>query len=105
MTPEDWRFSSAADETATVRIALTHDAYAAIAATLPQGGDARAVEPAAAGKVLVWLDDTLAECLASLCRCGEDQSDVILRLAAIIDQAKCNKASSRRKGNPLLASA
>ena len=41
MTPEDWRSASAADETAMVRVAIAHDAYAAIAATLPQGVDAR----------------------------------------------------------------
>ena len=83
MTSENWRYSSAADESAMVGIAITHDAFAAIAAALPQGVDARPVEPAAAGKVFVWLDGTLAECLASLCRRGEDRSDVILRLAAI----------------------
>jgi hypothetical protein len=56
MTPENWRFSSAADETAMTGIPLTHDAYSAIAAALPQGVEARPVESAAAGKVLVWLD-------------------------------------------------
>jgi len=83
MTPEDWCFSSAVDETAMVGTAITHDAYAAIAAALPQGVDARPVELAAAGKVFVWLDGSLADCLAALRRPGEDYSDVILRLAAI----------------------
>jgi hypothetical protein len=64
-------------------IAITHDAYAAIAAALPQGVEARPVEPAAAGKVFVWLDGSLADCLAALRRRGEDHSDVILRLAAV----------------------
>ena len=77
MTPEYWRFSSAADETGMVKIAITHAAYAAIAAALPQGIDARPVEPAA-GKVFVWLDGSLAGCLAALRRRGEDHSDVIL---------------------------
>ena len=91
MTPENWRFSSAGDETTTVKIAITRDAYAAIAAALPQGVDARPVEPAVAGKVFVWLDGSLAECLASLCRRGENHSEVILRLAAI-EQAEAHKA-------------
>ena len=82
MTPENWRFSNAADEAAMEGIALTHDAYAAIAAALPPGADARCVDPAAK-KVFVWLDGSLADCLAALRRPGEDHSDVILRLAAI----------------------
>ena len=82
MTPENLRFSSATDVTAMAGIAITHDAYIGIAAALPPGVDARPVEPAA-GKVLVWLDGSLADCLAALRRRGEDHSDVILRLAAI----------------------
>jgi hypothetical protein len=96
MTPENWRFSSAADETRMVKIAITHDAYAAIAAALPQGVDTGPVEPAA-GKVFVWLDGSLAGCLAALRRRGEDHSDVILRLAAV-EQEEAWPASSDRKG-------
>ena len=83
MRPENWRFSSAADESAMEGIAITHDAYAAIATALPQGVEARPVEPAAAGKVFVWRDGSLADCLVALRRRGEDHSDVILRLAAV----------------------
>ena len=100
MTPENLRFSSAADETSMEGIAITHDAYAAIAAALPQGVDARPVDPAA-GKVFVWLDGSLADCLAALRRRGEDHSDVILRLAAI-EQEKARHAPSDRKGKPFL---
>jgi hypothetical protein len=82
MTPENWRFSSAADEAAKEGIALTYDAYVAIAAVLPPSVDARPVDPAAK-KVFVWLDGSLADCLAALRRDGEDHSDVILRLAAL----------------------
>ena len=96
MTPANWRFSSAADESAMEGIAITHDAYAAIAAALPQGVDARPVEPAA-GKVFVWLDGSLADCLAALRRPGEDHSDVILRLAAV-EQKEAWHAPSDRKG-------
>ena len=100
MTPENLRFSSAVDETAMERIAITHDAYEAIAAALPQGVDAKPVDPAA-GKVFVWLDGSLADCLAALRRHGEDHSDVILRLAAI-KQADAWHAPSDRKGKPFL---
>jgi hypothetical protein len=103
MTPEYWRFSSAADETGMVKIAITHAAYAAIAAALPEGIDARPVEPAA-GKVFVWLDGSLAGCLAALRRRGEDHSDVILRLAAI-EPEEAWYARSERKGKRFFASA
>jgi hypothetical protein len=82
MTPENFRFSSAAEEAAMEGIAITHDAYAAISAALPPGADARLLD-SAAKKVFVWLDGSLADCLAALRRRGEDDSDVILRLAAI----------------------
>ena len=99
MTPENWRFSSAADEAAMEGIALTHDAYAAIAAALPPGADARGVDPAAK-KVFVWLDGSLADCLAALRRPGEDHSDVILRLAAI-EREEAWHAPSDRNGTLL----
>jgi hypothetical protein len=96
MTPENWRFSSAVDETVE-GIAITHDAYSAIAAALLQGV-AGPVEPAAK-KVFVWLDGSLADCLAALRRPGEDHSDVILRLAAI-EQEEAWQAPSDRKDKP-----
>jgi hypothetical protein len=100
MTPENLRFTSAADETAMQGIAITHDAYEAIAAALPPGVDARPVEQAA-GKVFVWLDGSLAECLAALRRRGEDHSDVILRLAAI-EQEEAWHTPSDGNGKPFL---
>jgi hypothetical protein len=103
MTPENLRFSSAADETAMAGIAITHDAYIAIAAALQPGVDPRPVEPAA-GKVFVWLDGSLADCLAALRRRGEDHSDVILRLAAI-EREEAWYAPSDRKGKRFFTSA
>jgi hypothetical protein len=100
MTPENLRFTSAADEASVEGIAITHDAYAAIAAALPQGVDAKPVDPAP-GKVFVWLDGPLADCLAALRRPGEDHSDVILRLAAI-EQDEAWQVPSDRKGKPFL---
>ena len=100
MTSEHWAFSSVADENAMVGIALTHDAFAAIAAALPQGFDTRPVEPAVVGKVLVWLDGSLADCLAALRRRGEDHSDVILRLAAPKSEAaSCTGLRTLETGN------
>ena len=96
MTPENWRFSSAADEPAMEGIAITHDAYAVIAAAMPQGVEAVRVDPAAK-RVFVWLDGSLADCLAALRRPGEDHSDVILRLAAI-EQKEAWHAPSDRNG-------
>jgi hypothetical protein len=100
MTPENWRFPSGVDETAMEGIAITHDAYEAIAAALPPGVDGRPVEPAA-GKVFVWLDGSLADCLAALRRRGEDHSDVILRLAAI-EQEEASHAPSDGNVKPFL---
>jgi hypothetical protein len=94
MAPEYLRFSSAADEAAMVGIAITHAAYAAIAAALPPRVDARCVDPAAK-KVFVWLDGSLADCLAALRRPGEDHSDVILRLAAVEQQEAWHTPSDR----------
>ena len=81
-------------------IAITHDAYAAIAAALPPGADARPVDPAAK-KVFVWLDGSLADCLAALRRPGDDHSDVILRLAAI-EQEEAWHAPSDQNGKLFL---
>ena len=100
MTPENFRFSSASEEAAIAGIALTHDAYAAIAAVLPPSVDARRVDPAAK-KVFVWLDGSLADCLAALRRRGEDHSDVILRLAAI-EREEAWHTPSDRKGKLFL---
>ena len=100
MTPENWRFSSAADEAAMEGIAISHDAYAAIVAVLPPSVGARRVD-LAAKKVFVWLDGSLADCLAALRRPGEDHSDVILRLAAI-EREEASHAPSDRKGTLFL---
>ena len=78
MTPENLRFTSAADETSMEGIAITHDAYAAIAAALPQGVDAKPVDPAA-GKVFVWLGACLLYPGDILARCAGESFLAILR--------------------------
>ena len=62
------------------------------------GVDARPVDPVAK-KVFDWLDGSLADCLAALRRPGEDDSDVILRLADIGPE-EARHAPSDRKGKP-----
>jgi hypothetical protein len=55
----------------------------------------RPVEPAAAEKVFVWLDGSLADCLVALQRSGEDHSDVILQLAAVENEDAWHARSDR----------
>jgi hypothetical protein len=63
-----------------IRIAITAEAFAAIAATLPLGSVA--VEPALDEKGLIWLDPSVVNKLRFLCGLGENYSDVILPLAS-----------------------
>jgi hypothetical protein len=63
------------------RIAITPEAFEAIAATLPPGAVAREPERTASGGYFAWLDRRVADKLFAERRRGEDISDVILRLA------------------------
>ena len=64
-----------------VRIAITQEAYAALAATLPLG--TVAVEPqAGTSERHVWLAPNVVDRLGRLLGPGESYSDVILRLIA-----------------------
>jgi hypothetical protein len=64
-----------------IRIAITAEAFEAIAATLPLGSVA--VEPAAneKGERRIWLEPTVLNKLRAMRGPGESYSDVILRLA------------------------
>ena len=95
MTPENLRFSSAADETAMEGIAITHRRLCSDRGGIAADVDARRVDPAAR-KVFVWLDGSLAACLAALRRHGEDHSDVILRLAAIEQEKRDTRRPTGR---------
>jgi hypothetical protein len=65
-----------------IRIAITQDAFEAIAATLPLGsvGYENAVNEK--GERHVWLAPNVVERLRAMRGPGESYSDVILRLAA-----------------------
>jgi hypothetical protein len=70
-----------ADET-VVRIAISQDAYAAIAAILPPGAKVGLLERAPNGQYRVWLPRAVVDRLARMRGPRESYSDVILRLAA-----------------------
>ena len=65
------------------RIAISAEAFEAIARTLPLGsvGYENAVD--ANGQRLIWLDRAVVERLRSLRGAGDSYSDVILRLVAM----------------------
>jgi hypothetical protein len=60
-----------------VRIAITIEAFEAIAKTLPLGSMGYEAEPNERGERLIWLADRLAAMRGP----GESYSDVIMRLA------------------------
>ena len=64
-----------------LRIAITAEAFDAIAVTLPLGSVGYERERTATGGYSIWLDSSSADKLfAEQCQ-GEDVSDTILRLA------------------------
>jgi hypothetical protein len=67
---------------AVVRIALTAEAYAAIASILPPGANIGPLEMAPNGQWCVWLPHAIVDGLARMRGARESYSDVILRLAA-----------------------
>lgn len=64
-----------------IRIAITAEAYAAIAAGLPEGAALGEPEWTTSGKVFVWLPKAVVDALARARGPGESYSDVILRAA------------------------
>lgn len=65
-----------------IRIAISGEAFAAIAATLPLGCVAYERERTASGGVFIWLERPAADKLFAKRRQGEDISNVILCVAA-----------------------
>jgi hypothetical protein len=65
-----------------VRIAMSAEAYAAIASILPPGAKVGPLEMAPNGQYRVWLPRVIVDRLARSRRSLESYSDVILRLAA-----------------------
>jgi hypothetical protein len=65
-----------------IRIAISVEAFEAIAGTLPVGSVGYESEPNEHGERTVWLDDVWVDRLGAMRGPGESYSDVILRLAA-----------------------
>jgi hypothetical protein len=65
-----------------VRIAISVEAFEAIARTLPVGGVGFENKTNERGEKLIWLERAVVDRLRSLRGPGESFSDVILRLAA-----------------------
>jgi hypothetical protein len=64
-----------------IKIAITVEAFEAIAATLKVGSVAYEPELNAKGERLIWIDERQADRLAAMRGPGESYSDVILRIA------------------------
>jgi hypothetical protein len=65
-----------------IRIAISQDAFDAIAATLPVGSTGYENAVNDKGERLIWLERRMLDKLDSHRRPGESYSDVILRVAA-----------------------
>jgi hypothetical protein len=63
-----------------VRIAITVEAFKAVAATLPFGDVGYERDPNAQGERMIWLEAHVVDKLTAMRRPGESYSDVILRL-------------------------
>jgi hypothetical protein len=66
-----------------IRIAITAEAFEAIAKTLPLGSVAYEAEANGRGERTIWIDDRQADKLAALRGPGESYSDVILRVVEL----------------------
>jgi hypothetical protein len=69
-------------EPTPIRIAISAEAYAAIASILSPGANIGPLEIAPNGQYRVWLPRAVVDRLARLRGARESYSDVILRLAA-----------------------
>ena len=64
-----------------IRIAISAEAFEAIARTLPLGSIGFEAEANERGEKLVWLEDAMADRLAVMRGPGESYSDAIIRMA------------------------
>jgi hypothetical protein len=74
-----------------IRIAVTAEAFDAIAATLPLGSIGFERHPADDGQRLVWLERSVVNRLRALRGPGESYSDDILRLVELRGQQFLNQ--------------
>ena len=66
-----------------IRIAITVEAYEAIAATLPLGSVGYEPQLNAKGERLVWIEQTWGNKLGAMRKRGESYTDVIMRLVEL----------------------
>ena len=66
-----------------IRIAISAEAFEAIAATLPLGSVAFQPQATANGGRFIWLPEHVLNKLGAERRSGEDLSDTIIRLAGM----------------------
>ena len=78
-----------------IKIAITVEAFKALAVTLPLGSVAYEKELNAKGECHVWLDPTVVSRLRAMRRPGENYSAVILRL---VEQVRALTFRSPTKG-------
>ena len=64
-----------------IRIAISAEAFEAIARTMPLGSMGFEAEANERGEKLVWLEDAMADRLAVMRGPGESYSDAIIRIA------------------------
>ena len=65
-----------------IKIAITVEAFEAIASTLPLGSVGYENEVTAKGERLIWLDPNVVNRLRAMRGPGESYSDVIMRVAS-----------------------
>ena len=70
-----------------IKIAITVEAFEAIARTLPLGSVGYEAEANERGERLIWLEAAMVDRLRAMRGSGESYSDVILRL--IEDRGRC----------------
>ena len=66
-----------------IRIAITAEAYEAIARTLALGSVAAESQANENGERLIWIEERRLDKLNSIRRSGESYSEAIIRLAAL----------------------
>lgn len=65
-----------------IRIAITKEAHAAIAATMAEGRALDDLQELQDGRLWIWLPTHVVHALARLRASGEDYSGLIIRMAA-----------------------
>jgi hypothetical protein len=84
--------------TAMIRIAVTAEAFDAIAKNLPLGSVAYEGQPNEKGEWVVFLDDRMADKLWVMHQPGEGYSEVILRIAERFASAAAGHKKQKIRG-------